>query len=647
MDFLDASNVAGQTLLRLASRGNAIIAELVRLSEHIPGIFKLDDKTVQKKYADIILDFNYVGRADSYENKIENNPDLLELDSEVKETYLELLKRFYLLFESIYKYITDFLRYIEEVESGNTMQSLEAVVMDETGKQLMAEVIYLYGVMLLLVDELIEGPVRERMLISYLRYMGQNELSLIDEVCKLMARTTRTPSNPRPQGYPEDLFARIKLPSSLLAMILGRLRSDDLYNQQAAYPLPEHRSFALALQAQLLYVLLYFTPHVLRDEFAVMREIVDKHFPDNWVITYYLGFTADLTLVWDNYKAAKQALAQTIQANNVTALKNKCWTRVPTLLTTLGNLLREGVLTEQFILENRSSLLATLRECNVTLRWLMLHSRSVNKKLREQVIQGGNGQQLLVLLMNTAQFEFILKREFQALIDAKQERWEDCKKESSSRVKELSDFFSGEKPLSNIKKSERFQKWFGDIANTIQSLDYNEVAVAGRKLQQLMSALEEVEQFEQIETNLQVKQFLAETRKYLQRMVRIGHMTEKVMGTFDIITDIAYAWELIDDYVASMQALIKRDPANVIKLRAIFVKLSSILMVPLVRINQANSPDLASVSQYYTEKLEAFVRRVLEVIPASMFDLLRVIIDLQINKLKELPTRVEKDKLKE
>ncbi len=162
-----------------------------------------------------------------------------------------------------------------------------------------------------------------------------------------------------------------------------------------------------------------------------------------------------------------------------------------------------------------------------------------------------------------------------------------------------------------------------------------------------MSALEEVEQFEQIETNLQVKQFLAETRKYLQRMVRIGHMTEKVMVTFDIITDIAYAWELIDDYVASMQALIKRDPANVLKLRAIFVKLSSILMVPLVRINQANSPDLASVSQYYTEKLEAFVRRVLEVIPASMFDLLRVIIDLQINKLKELPTRVEKDKLKE
>ena len=33
-----------------------------------------------------------------------------------------------------------------------------------------------------------------------------------------------------------------------------------------------------------------------------MREIVDKHFPDYWVIPYYLGFTVDLTVAWDGYK---------------------------------------------------------------------------------------------------------------------------------------------------------------------------------------------------------------------------------------------------------------------------------------------------------------------------------------------------------
>lgn len=69
-------------------------------------------------------------------------------------------------------------------------------------------------------------------------------------------------------------------------MVIGRLRSDDVYNQIAAYPLPEHRSTALATQAGMLYVILYFAPDILNSQQAVMREIVDKHFPDNWVHNY-------------------------------------------------------------------------------------------------------------------------------------------------------------------------------------------------------------------------------------------------------------------------------------------------------------------------------------------------------------------------
>jgi WASH complex subunit strumpellin len=51
-------------------------------------------------------------------------------------------------------------------------------------------------------------------------------------------------------------------------MIIGRLRSDDIYNQVAAYPLPEHRSAALSNQAAMLYVLLYFAPNMLYNEFV-------------------------------------------------------------------------------------------------------------------------------------------------------------------------------------------------------------------------------------------------------------------------------------------------------------------------------------------------------------------------------------------
>ena len=39
----------------------------------------------------------------------------------------------------------------------------------------------------------------------------------------------------------------------------------------------------------------------------------------------------------------------------------------------------------------------------------------------------------------------------------------------------------------------------------------------------------------------------------------------------------------------------------------------SVLELPLVRINQASSPDLESVAEYYSSQLVAFVRRVMEV----------------------------------
>ena len=47
---------------------------------------------------------------------------------------------------------------------------------------------------------------------------------------------------------------------------------------------------------------------------------------------------------------------------------------------------------------------------------------------------------------------------------------------------------------------------------------------------------------------------------------------------------------------------------SVLKLRATFLKLASILQLPLVRIGQCQSPDLVSVSEYYSGELVAFVR---------------------------------------
>ena len=73
-----------------------------------------------------------------------------------------------------------------------------------------SEGLYLYGVMLLITDQKIEGLVRERMLVAFHRYSAQQTSvdTNIDDVCKLLRSTgfQQTPVVKRPAKYPEDFF---------------------------------------------------------------------------------------------------------------------------------------------------------------------------------------------------------------------------------------------------------------------------------------------------------------------------------------------------------------------------------------------------------------------------------------------------------
>lgn len=54
-----------------------------------------------------------------------------------------------------------------------------------------------------------------------------------------------------------------------------------------------------------------------------MREIVDKHFSDNWVISFYMGFIVDLQETFEPYKAAMKALNNTMHKSNVAELSQR------------------------------------------------------------------------------------------------------------------------------------------------------------------------------------------------------------------------------------------------------------------------------------------------------------------------------------
>ena len=97
-----------------------------------------------------------------------------------------------------------------------------------------------------------------------------------------------------------------------------------------------------------------------------------------------------------------------------------------------------------------------------------------------------------------------------------------------------------------------------------------------------------MQEFHQLESNLQVRQFLADTRQFLHQMIRTINIKEEVLITIEIVADLSYAWTLMDSYTSYMQQGIKKDPTLVIKLRATFLKMGSALDMPLMRINQVS-----------------------------------------------------------
>ena len=99
VDFLAENNACGQTLLRLVSRGNAILAELLRLSDFIPPVFKHDQ---QNKYSELVYDFRYFRSAEAYESNIQTQPVCASISTQ--------------------KYNTENLYFLTFKSSGNTTE---------------------------------------------------------------------------------------------------------------------------------------------------------------------------------------------------------------------------------------------------------------------------------------------------------------------------------------------------------------------------------------------------------------------------------------------------------------------------------------------------------------------------------------------
>ena len=194
---------------------------------------------------------------------------------------------------------------------------------------------------------------------------------------------------------------------------------------------------------------------------------------------------------------------------------------------------------------------------------------------------GAPTERIVTLLLNTAQLEYKLKTILNGIMDTKESRWNECRTSVAERLNELSNYFTGQMALTRVEADENLKVWFSNLAQDVSSFEFGDSMqagnVAGRKIQNTIAALKDLERYEAIDTSLQIKQFLTETCDLLTQMIRVVNVTDTIVARLSTVSDLSYAWEIINDYIGSFHERVRRDPRSVVLLRATFLKLVSIL----------------------------------------------------------------------
>ena len=605
-----------------------------------------------KVYSSIIFDCTYIDKAEDYEDEIQNNVELIELDENFRESYIDIIERFYQLYSSIFHYYQDFVKYLDNIRTGFFLEyTLESIIILRDGRQLLWEWLYNFGVMLLLLDRLIPVYSRERLLVSYYRYKGQSSIENVKDIFMLCRNTGYSPGAEFPKKYPLKYFERFGLCKSpykeVVETLIEQMKDDDIYQQLTSYPSSAHRSVALSTQASMIFVSSFFIPNLLNEEMTRMREIVDKHFPDNWIIPIYQGYLVDLTQYWGQFEASKKALNNNVNEVIVSKTAYNYQVKVKSLKKELRLYLKEGKLLDDYVLDNVVPLLECLREWNITIRWLLLHRNCRDKALRAIVEANHTTDDILELLLSTSKFEKELKELFQSLVSTKNTVWTKDKGEWVYFMNEIAEYFAGNRNMGKQYIDQNYASWFKQIGERIDNLNYKHSTVAGRTIKSIIQALDDIEIYEPVETNVQIKHYIQETKKYLLHMVRSVNVKKSYLVNISHISDFSYAWGVIDSYLEQMQSRIKEKPKTVLLIKTLFMKLASIMNQPLGRIMEASSEDIENVAKYYSNELVKFVKNVLQVIPSSIFANLEEISEILTTKIKDFPVKLSKEDLKE
>ena len=342
--------------------------------------------------------------------------------------------------------------------------------------------------MLLLVDRLIPGPIREKLIASYYRYKGQSTIPHFQEVFKLFERTGYMPAFSLTEEKEEivDFFKRCGLDSTIIDKINGTIIGNDIYDMQTVYPTTnEYKTVAFSQQASLLVINLFFTPETLEKDRKNMYDVVSKHFHDNYVISIYMGYTIDINEYWRDFKIAHSALDFNKKNNTMKDAINENVKKIKELDNKIKGYLNEGVMTEESVLSQIEVLLNIMRDSNVVLRFFLLQRNMTKKSVRDLFNEKLNNKDVINLLLSLSQFEYLVKTMFQNLVFNKEDMWNNDKNTCIQKLSELISYYSGNTVFSSTLKLENYSQYFEEISKKISKLDTKNPTKVGVRIAKL------------------------------------------------------------------------------------------------------------------------------------------------------------------
>ncbi|KAL0019773.1 hypothetical protein WJX79_007774 [Trebouxia sp. C0005] len=628
----------------VVAQAQRLQVRILHLGSLLPRFLQSSDG--QHRFSPVLFDFRYFIDSATAEARIESSRHLQSLDEEMKGGYGTFLAKLWDLYA-------------------------RAVHLQQQAQQPVSmQLVALLGSVLLLLDVCVPSTARERSIVAHIRLnTGSQTVSRqAAAIVRLFAATGFEESVAKvPTGYPEQYLARCKLPKSAVQILITQFLT-----------LPNLTPSAAASQ---LYIALYFVPEGLHGDSDLMKAAVSKGFRQSWVITWAPGHLADVSLQWQRYRAARNALGAVLTASKAKDIAVACKCKMNECQRTLNELI-QGQADKGVWSAEKSKLSAAVAK------------QSIDK---DAVIR---------LLLDSAYLESWTQS---ASIDCMAKQWRGHCVSIAAKLDAAAaaSVASGPTQYHGSRHQPAYQdaeEQTQQLSQSVSTAELKGLAEQVRTLQvgdssgvqQLQLALEgipssssssaESPALEGQTSSSPQDPFAEATGSHSFRPTadpwdpwaepshqqlssspyyRLGSSDSdwdeqyqyddqtglaashaEIQETLAQEADLGYAWGLMGGYTQQLQLQIRTDPKAIPKVSALLVKLRSVMTPSLTSLSALEADDAdaaaAEVVSHFTRRLLHLAQSVLKVVPVIFFKVLDGVVALHQGHNLILPDRLEK-----